>query len=71
MGNVNLIDFAQTIDFANTLIRLGLFPKPSDISDLEVQLEMIKYRSYEAINDTYGGKYEGSRQRKNELNRTK
>lgn len=59
--NVNLMDFAQTIDFINTLIRLDLFESDDALEDMKAQYDIIKYRSHEAINDSHGGKYESNR----------
>lgn len=45
---MNMMDFAATIDMLNTFIRLGLSPFNSDdITDLQSQLDIIKYRSHE------------------------
>lgn len=64
MENINLIDFAQTIDLCNTLIRLGLFPSVDTLDDMQAQFDLIKYRSVQTINDShYGGKYESNKQR--------
>lgn len=58
---INLMDFAQTIDFVNTLIRLGLFKRGEEIARLQAEFDIIKYRSHETINDSHGGKYESNK----------
>ncbi len=55
MNNVNINDFEFTLDLLNTLDRLGLYlhmESTSQFMDLQSQLNHIKYRSYQAINDS-------------------
>lgn len=63
-STTNVADLASTIDFLNTLRRLDLISSFSavmdTIVDLEAQYQIIKYRSHQTINDTYGGKYDKS-----------
>lgn len=53
---INLDDLAITIDLFNTMVKLGMGENNSlVIEDLQSQLDIIKYRSFQTINDTYGG----------------
>lgn len=63
--NVNLDDLATTIDLYNTLIRLRMAYINEQVCDVQDQLDMIRYRSFENINDTYGGKYGKKRSQSN------
>lgn len=67
----NIVDLEITLMLSGTLSRLGLYNLNNvEVEDLETQYEIIKYRSYEAINSTYGGKYESNRQWKKKSGRT-
>lgn len=48
--NENLNDLAHTVDFYNTLIRLGLVTS-GGVDELQTELDIIKYRSAGTIND--------------------
>ncbi len=53
----NMMDLAAMVDMMNTMIRLDISGfVQEEVEDLESQLDIIKYRSYQTINDTYGGK---------------
>ena len=52
-----MMDLAAMVDMMNTMIRLDISGfVQEEVEDLESQLDIIKYRSYQTINDTYGGK---------------
>lgn len=63
--NINLMDLAATIDLLNVFVRLDLIgPDDNELNDIRAQLEIIKYRSVQAINDEHTeAKYESNRQR--------
>ncbi len=64
---VNVDDLSISLDLARTLVRLKMYPMSDYIvEELNSQFEIIKYRSHETINDTYGGKYESDGERKEE-----
>lgn len=57
---IDLVDLAITLDLISTLVRLCLHDfNEKQVQELNAHLDIIKYRSHQAINDTYGGKYEG------------
>lgn len=62
-------DLAASIDLANVFIRLGMMQANEIIDDLNSQLDIIKYRSHETINEHTEAKYESKRQRQKKLSR--
>lgn len=58
--NLNLTDLATTIDLFNVFVRLGLVIPGDQLDNLQAQLDIIKYRSFETINEHTEAKYESN-----------